>query len=177
MIHIYCGDGKGKTTAAMGLAMRMLGNGGRVHIVQFLKGTPSGEIDFLREAGKIKSKNGDTKITISRCDKNYGFYKNMSDLEKSEITACHNKNADEAFLMLPKLDMLVLDEVFAALNCGLADMDKIKKITESCGSTELVLTGRNPQKYFIEKADYISEIKKIRHPFDKGINARKGIEF
>lgn len=173
MIHIYCGDGKGKTTAAMGLAMRMAGSGGRVHIVQFLKGSPSGEINFLRDT----KNSGDTKITVSRCDKNYGFYKSMSNSEKSEITACHNKNIDEALSLLSELDMLVLDEIFAAVNYGLADMDKIKKLIEGCSHTELVMTGRNPGKYFLDKADYISEIKKIRHPFDKGISARKGIEF
>ena len=171
MIHIYCGDGKGKTTAAVGLAARMLGTGGRVHIVQFLKGNDSSEIDFLKNCA-INS-----NVTISRCDKNYGFYKNMSDIAKKEITNCHNKNLTEALEMLSKLDMLVLDEIFAALRFNLADMSIVKEIINSCHGVELILTGREPQEYFIENADYISEIKKVRHPYDKGIKARKGIEF
>lgn len=167
MIHIYCGDGKGKTTAAMGLAVRMAGNGGRVHIVQFLKGTASGEIEFLR----------DTKITVARCDKNYGFFKNMTDSDKEQITKCHNENLRQALSEIRNLDMLVLDEIFAAVNLGLADLDLIKMIIGNCGETELVMTGRDPNGYFLDRADYVSEMKKIKHPFDKGIAARKGIEF
>jgi cob(I)alamin adenosyltransferase len=168
MLQIYCGDGKGKTTAAMGLAARMLGRGGKVHIVQYLKGTPSGEIEFFKNI---------ENVTISRCDKNYGFYNTMSELDKKEITACHNKNTEEAYSMLKELDMLILDEVFAAMELGLVDVDSIKRIAGNCGDTELIMTGRNPQKYFTDKADYISEIKKIKHPFDKGTDARRGIEY
>ncbi len=167
MIHIYCGDGKGKTTAAVGLAARMAGHGGRVRIVQFLKGTVSGEIEFLR----------DTKIAVSRCDKNYGFYKNMTESGKEEITKRHNENLRQALSELGNLDMLVLDEIFAAVNLGLADLDLVKAIVEGCGKTELILTGRDPDEYFLDRADYVSEIKKIKHPFDKGVAARKGIEF
>lgn len=167
MIHIYCGDGKGKTTAAMGLAFRMAGHGKKVHIIQFLKGSESGEISFL---------NG-TDITVARCDKNYGFYNSMSDTDKAEITECHNKNLKEALSSLDKLDMLVLDEIFAAVNLRLIDMELVKTVVENCADTELVLTGRNPNEYFAQKADYISEIKKIKHPFDTGADAREGIEF
>lgn len=172
MIHIYCGDGKGKTTAAIGLAARMAGNGGRVHIAQFLKGSESGEISFLKNVVK-----NNAEITVSRLDRDYGFYKNMTESEKAEITNCHNAVLQDALSMLDSLDMLVLDEIFAALNYGLADMGTVKRIMEGCGETELVLTGREPGKYFLGAADYISEIKKIKHPFDMGVKARKGIEF
>lgn len=167
MIHIYCGDGKGKTTAATGLAFRMAGSGGRVHIIQFLKGSQSGEIDFLR----------DTKITISRLDKDYGFYKNMTDEDKTEVRKRHNDSLRHAKSQLSVLDMLVLDEVFAAISCGLVDTDLVKDIIENNMNTEIVLTGRNPDKYFLEKADYVSEIKKVKHPFDRGVSARRGIEY
>lgn len=171
MIHIYCGDGKGKTTAAMGLAARMAGDRKRVHIIQFLKGSPSGEIDFLASCRDTKL------ITVSRCDKDYGFFPNMSDTQKQEITQIHNKNLNEALSGIESFDMLILDEIFAALELGLADAGTVKQIMENCKNTELVLTGRNPDSYFLEKADYVSEIKKVKHPYDKGIKARKGIEF
>lgn len=167
MIQIYCGDGKGKTTAAMGLALRMAGNGGKVCVVQFLKGSVSGEVEML-------VKNG---INVSRCDRDYGFYKSMSETDRAQIMECHNQNLRKAVSELKDLDMLVLDEIFAAVNLGLVDMDLIRSAVEGCGSAEIVLTGRNPDKYFLDRADYISEIKKIRHPFDKGVRARKGVEF
>lgn len=167
MIHVYCGDGKGKTTAAAGLAIRMASRGKRVMLIQFLKDGKSGETEFLKKSGVI----------VKCCDKNYGFFKNMSETYKIEITSCHNENLREAMIMIKELDMLVLDEIFAAINYELADMALVKAIAENCGDTELVLTGRNPDGYFINKADYISEIKKIKHPFDRGIGAREGIEY
>lgn len=167
MIHIYCGDGKGKTTAAIGLALRMAGNGKRVRVLQFLKGSESGEIAYLRNS----------KIEIERLKNDCGFYWNMSDDEKSEVRERHNELLRRALSDLDGLDMLVLDELFAAVNCGLVDMELVKAAVEGCKNTELVMTGREPDAYFMEKADYISEIKKIKHPFDKGVAARKGIEY
>lgn len=167
MIHIYCGDGKGKTTAAIGLALRMAGNGKRVRVLQFLKGSESGEITYLQNS----------EIETGRLKKDCGFYWDMSDEEKSEVTKRHNELLHQALSELDRLDMLVLDEIFAAFNCGLVDKKLIKSVVESCKNTELVMTGRNPDAYFMEKADYISEIKKIKHPFDKGVAARKGIEY
>ena len=167
MIHVYCGDGKGKTTAAAGLAVRMIARGKRVMLIQFLKDGKSGEIEFLKKSG----------ASVKCCDRNYGFFKNMSEVDKIEITSCHNENLKEALTLINSLDMLILDEVFAALSYGLADVDLVKEIVENIGDTELVLTGRNPDEYFINKADYVSETKKIKHPFDKGTSAREGIEY
>ena len=167
MIHVYCGDGRGKTTAAAGLAVRMLARGKRVMLVQFLKDGKSGETEFLKKSG----------ASVKCCDKNYGFFKNMSEADKSEITRCHNENLKEALSLMDGLHLLILDEIFAALSYGLADMDLVKEIIENIGDTELVLTGRNPDDYFINKADYVSQTKKIKHPFDKGITAREGIEY
>ena len=87
LIHIYCGDGKGKTTAAVGLALRAAGQGMKVHFIQFLKGSETGEINILKH---IKG------ITVARCDRNYGFYNTMSDKDKTEIICCHNKMLSNA---------------------------------------------------------------------------------
>lgn len=167
MIHIYCGDGKGKTTASIGLAVRMAGYGKKVLFMQFLKGSYTGELEILQ-----KSEN----ITVIRCDKNYGFFRSMTDSGKENIIKCHNENLEYVLKNTDSFDMIVLDEIFVAYNYDLADREKVKKIVEKYKG-ELVMTGREPQEWFVERADYVSEIKKIKHPYDKGITAREGIEF
>lgn len=166
MIHIYCGDGKGKTTAAAGLAARMRGYGKRVLFMQFLKGGFSGEIKTLRDCG----------ITVMRCDREYGFFGSMQDSEKADIKNSHNKNLQYVKEHMHEFDMIVLDEIFAAYNYGLIGSALAEEIVSEC-KCELVLTGRDPDKYFLDRADYVSEITKIKHPFDKGARAREGIEY
>lgn len=167
MIHIYCGDGKGKTTASIGLAVRMAGYGKKVLFMQFLKGSYTGELEILQKC---------ENITVMRCDKNYGFFRSMTDSDKENIIECHNENLEYVLKNMDSFDMIVLDEIFAAYNYDLADREKVKKIVEKYKG-ELVMTGREPQEWFVERADYVSEIKKIKHPYDKGITAREGIEF
>lgn len=171
MIHIYCGDGKGKTTAALGLALRAVGSGMRVHIVQLLKGSDTSELHSLQLL---------SGITISRCDKNYGFTFNMSDDNKKELTACHNRLLLQAEKLCSSgcIDMLIIDEFNAAFEYGLLDRELAERIVfEKPKDLELVLTGRNPDEKFIRQADYISDIKSVKHPYKNGIKARKGIEF
>lgn len=169
MLQIYCGDGKGKTTASVGLAVRCAGCGKRVHIVQFMKGTKTGEIEALKNI---------PNITVSRCDKNYGFFKNMDMDTLGAITACHNKMLFEAEEKIKDVDMLIFDEFNSAYEYNLLDRELAKEIIfENYMDKEIVLTGRNPNRDFTEIADYISEIKAVKHPYEKGITARKGIEF
>lgn len=171
LIHIYCGDGKGKTTAAAGLALRAAGQGMKVHFIQFLKGSETGEINLLKHI------NG---ISVERCDRNYGFYNTMSDKDKAEIISCHNKMLSNAIELAEQeiVDMLIMDEFNAAYNYGLLDKAAAEKfIINKPKHLELIITGRNPDVKFIEKADYISCISAIKHPYEKGIIARKGIEY
>ena len=100
MIHIYCGDGKGKTTASIGLAVRMAGYGKKVLFMQFLKGSYTGELEILQ-----KSEN----ITVMRCDKNYGFFRSMTDSDKENIIKCHNENLEYVLKNTYSFDMIVLD--------------------------------------------------------------------
>ncbi len=165
MLHIYCGDGKGKTTAALGLAVRAAGAGLRVHIVQLMKGAPTSELAAL---AKIPG------ISVARCDRDYGFSWKMSDKDKSEITACHNALLEEAFSL--GADMVILDEFNSAYANGLLDREAAEKLIGEA-TAEIVLTGRNPDPKLLEKADYISEIQCVRHPYERGVTARKGIEF
>lgn len=167
MIHIYCGDGKGKTTVAIGLAVRMAGYNKKVLFMQFLKGSYTGELEILQKC---------ENITVMRCDKNYGFFRSMTDSDKENIIKCHNENLEYVLKNIDSFDMIVLDEIFAAYNYDLADREKVKEIVEKYKG-ELVMTGRDPQEWFVGRADYVSEIKKIKHPYDRGITAREGIEF
>ena len=167
MVHIYCGDGKGKTTAALGLALRAAGSGMRVHFVQFLKGSWTSELASLSRI---------PEITVLRCDRNYGFTFRMTDADKAALTACHNNMLQTVQERLPETDLLVLDEFFAAYNQCLMDCTLAEQIIKVC-KAELVLTGRDPAEQFLALADYVSEIRVVRHPYTRGIKARKGIEY
>lgn len=164
-LHIYCGDGKGKTTAAFGLAVRAAGAGMNVHIAQLLKGSESAEVDVLRKIARI---------TLSRCDRDYGFTFNMSDEDKRAITECHNRLIEGAFAS--GADIIILDEFNAAYNCGLLNRKRAEELILQ-KKAEIVLTGRDPAEIFCNAADYYSEIKCVRHPYEKGISARIGIEY
>ncbi|MGN9018666.1 cob(I)yrinic acid a,c-diamide adenosyltransferase [Lachnospiraceae bacterium HCP1S3_C3] len=171
LVHLYCGNGKGKTTAAAGLALRAVGAGMRVVFVQFLKGSETGEIEVLKKLDNV---------TVIRNYKDLGFVSNMTPEEVEEVRKMHNKSIDEAteIVSAEKCDMLVLDEVCAAYNLDVLDKEKIKKLIEGRpDNMELVFTGRAPDKIFMDSADYITEMKQVRHPFEKNIKARKGIEY
>lgn len=171
LIHIYCGDGKGKTTAALGLALRAAGAGKRVHLVQLLKGNPTSELSSLALL---------PNITVARPEKGFGFTFNMTEEQKSELTGIHNRLLANAFdkMNCGDTDMLIIDEFFAAYNKNLLDREMAEKIVfEKSFACELILTGREPDKKFIDIADYVSEIKCVKHPYEKGISARKGIEY
>ncbi|MGN0638999.1 MAG: cob(I)yrinic acid a,c-diamide adenosyltransferase [Huintestinicola sp.] len=171
LIHIYCGEGKGKTTAALGLALRAAGAGKRVHLVQLLKGNPTSELNSLELL---------PGITVDRPEKAFGFTFNMTEEQKSELTGIHNRLLISAFekMNCGDTDMLIIDEFFAAYNKGLLDRQIADRIVfEKASSCELVLTGRGPDRKFIDTADYVSEIKCVMHPYEQGVSARKGIEY
>ena len=169
--HIYFGDGKGKTTAAMGLAIRAAGNDKKVFIIQFLKGGPTGELKILLQQ---------PNINILRGKPNTPFTWNMTEEQKKEITAYQTQQLKQAILHAQnsQCDLLILDEIMASYNLDLIDKDMLKEfILNKPEALELVLTGRDPADYMIEAADYVTEMKKIKHPFDAGIPARLGVEW
>ena len=169
-IHIYCGDGKGKTTAAVGLAVRAAGNGKKVVLTQFLKDGRSSELNILRELPQIKV------LSCTRC---FGFFWNMSEEQKEEARKAYTDLFEEA--VREAIDshafLLVMDEFVAAYNHGMIDREKaLNFLKNKPEELEVVLTGREPAPELVELADYVSEIQKRKHPFDQGIPARKGIE-
>ena len=166
LVHLYCGDGKGKTTAAMGLALRALGQGMQVVVVQFLKNGTSGELEPLKKLGAaVYSGQPGAKFTFQ-----------MNAEEKAQATQENNARLAEA-LQQP-CDLLILDEICAARNSGMVDEALAKQaVLERPQYREVVLTGRNPETWMVEAADYITEMQPRRHPYEQGIPARKGIEF
>lgn len=169
LIHIYCGDGKGKTTASLGLALRASGRGMRVHIVQLLKGCDTGELSSLKAL---------PNITCTRLKETPKFSYQMSDDEKAYVTKCHNELLENVKEMLDDIDLLIIDEFNSAYQLGLVDKTLADEmVLNKPEHLELVLTGCNPDKKFVDVCDYLSEIKAIKHPYNKGITARKGIEY
>lgn len=170
-LHIYCGEGKGKTTASVGLAVRAAGAGQKVVFVQFMKGGETSELRILEQM---------SEISILRCTKEFPFYHQMREEDKAEITAIHNDILQQVGKKMKEgmCNMLILDELTYPYSWKLLDRTKVDSlISDRAAGVEIVITGRNPDPFFLERADYITEMKNIRHPFDQGIQARKGIEY
>ena len=166
LIHLYCGDGKGKTTAAMGLALRALGRGLRVVVVQFWKDGSSGETAPLERLG----------ARVLACPGPAKFSWEMTPAERERTRAAQDALLEEA-LSLP-CDLLVLDEACGALEAGLLDEALLKRAAlDRPAGQEVVLTGRAPAPWMEERADYITRMEGVRHPFDGGAPARRGIEY
>lgn len=170
LIHIYCGDGKGKTTAAVGLAVRCAGRGNKVLLVQFLKSRDSGELYSL-------AKLPDIEVMRGKESKKFTFQ--MNEEEKHALLIEHNKMFEQVLEKIKNggYSLLILDEVIGALNAKVFEMPKlIEFLRHKPENLEVVLTGRNPAPELVEIADYVSEMRKVKHPMDKGIMAREGIE-
>ena len=167
-VHIYCGDGKGKTTAVMGLCVRAAGAGKKVLLHQFLKDDSSSERKI------IDSLPGVTVLPGVAMDK---FTFRMNEEEKGQLRQRMNAMLDQLLAMAADYDMLIMDESVYAMDMGLLDEDRVLAFLDGKPEhLEVVMSGRNPSARLLERADYVSEIRKIRHPFDRGVSARIGIE-
>ena len=170
-VQVYTGDGKGKTSAAAGLAVRAAGWGKRILFTRFLKNENSGELKVLDKIPEIE---------VLHLEKSYGFYSSLNAEEKKEAEETYRKLWEKTMQLISggSYDVLVVDEFMAAYNYGLIPQEEaLCFLKEKPEGLEVVLTGRNPDPRLVELADYVSEIRKIRHPFDRGVQARKGIEY
>lgn len=168
MVHVYTGNGKGKTTAALGLALRAVGHGKRVCMLQFMKKVESGE----RKAARMLP-----LLTIKQFGS--GKFLKMGEAGKRERELA-GKGMDFARDVMNggKCDVLILDEGNVALAFGLIRKeDLIGLIKEKPGEMELVITGRYAKKEIMKMADVVTEMKEIKHPYGKGVPARKGIDW
>lgn len=166
LVHLYWGEGKGKTTAAMGLALRALGAGLRVTVVQFLKDGTSAELEPLRRLGAaVYTVRGRVKFTFQ-----------MTEAEKAEIRARHTRLLAGA--LAAPCDVLVLDEACAAAQLDLVDGVLLREaVLGRPSGREVVLTGRSPASWMVRAAGYSTEMRCHCHPYAQGVPARPGIEF
>lgn len=166
LIQVYTGNGKGKTTAALGLALRMCGAGKRVFIGQFIKGMHYSELDILSKLENITLKQYGRGCFISK------------EPSQADISAAQNGLADiSAILKNGEYDMVILDEANIALHFNLFTFEELKKaLLNRAGHVEAVITGRYAPPELIEMADLVTEMKEIKHYYTQGIEARIGIE-
>lgn len=169
LVHIYCGDGKGKTTAAMGLAARAAGSGKKVLITQFFKPGNSSELKTLAL---------NSNIEIFSEKEHYGRVSNMSDEQLAKAKSYYRIYFAGIVEKSEDFDVIILDEIISAVNHNIVPLANVADFVDNRKEgLELVLTGRNPQGELIRKADYVTMMQKVKHPYDNGIMARKGIEF
>ncbi|MEX1068519.1 MAG: cob(I)yrinic acid a,c-diamide adenosyltransferase [Patescibacteria group bacterium] len=169
LIYVFTGNGKGKTTAAIGQAVRAIGQEWKVLMVQFIKEWISGEVPSLKKLG------------IEIYPMGEGFVGIMGDTKPREV---HEKAARKALEFAQEkvnsgdYDLLILDEVNVAVSLGLLDVKSVLDfLKDKPEKLNVILTGRNAPKELIEAADLISEVKEIKHPFAEGKKAKRGIEF
>ena len=200
LVHVYTGLGKGKTSASMGLVLRSVGQGLKVYIIQFMKGGAyTGELisakNFLPNVnfvqyGKPCIKE-DKQLKLMGFDSGYVYFDYVrDDIKCGDCRYCflndeeQKKFVEEAFERTKKVttskdyDLVVLDEINLAVYFGFLNVDKVIELVKNKNEeTELILTGRHAHPKIMELGDYVSEMKLIRHPFQKGIGARRGIEY
>jgi cob(I)alamin adenosyltransferase len=171
LIIVLTGNGKGKTTAAMGQALRAVGHGLKVLMLQFIKGTwDYGELE------SIKKLYPDFKIKPM----GKGFVRSKSKLSNNEAIENINQSWEQAEkeIFSDKYDMVILDEINYVIDFGLLPVDKILTLLDKKPKRlHIILTGRNAHKKVIERADLVTEMVEIKHHYSKGIKAQKGIEF
>jgi len=172
LIHLYIGEGKGKTTAAVGLAARAAGSGKKVVFGQLLKGQLTGEVASLEALG----------VKVIRTDKDQGFVWQMNE---EQLEECRKEQVrlfkeiwDNTIFSEPGIDLLVADESLDVLFLGLLEEQMIRDVLEKKPEgLEIVCTGRQAPEWMFELADYVTEMKKIKHPYDRGVGAREAIEY
>ena len=166
LLHLYIGDGKGKTTAAIGAAVRAAGHGWHVCFAQFMKGGMTGEVPGLETLG----------MNVVRSPKTFPFFWEMSEAEQAEFHEEQERIFDR--VRGASAALIVLDEVLDAAEMKLIDEEDLREFIMHRGEdVELVLTGRGAPEWLKESADYITEMKKIEHPYHRGVKARPGVEF
>ena len=169
MIHLYTGNGKGKTTAAVGMAVRAAGHGMKVLFCQFMKDGTSGELLALRKLN--------VEIWCSPVMHKMTFQMNHEEFEQ----ACDNMHLSVRALSekIASLhsDLVIFDELATALGCGMIGDEDARELLQVCGSAEMIVTGRNAPEWLKERADYLCVVESLRHPYEKGISARQGIEW
>lgn len=172
LVQVYCGKGKGKTTSAIGLGIRAIGNELKVIMIQFLKHSDTGECKTLKLL--------EPKFKVFHFEKPRGFTWKLTPEERQEQKAEIQNviNFARKVLDTEECDVLILDEILGAVQAGFVEEEEIcNMIDNKPEGIELVLTGRVLPESIADRSDYISKIESIKHPMDHGVVARKGIEY
>ena len=167
LVQIYTGNGKGKTTAALGLALRASGQGAKVVIIQFMKG--------WEHYGELKAAEALPGVTLIQTGRPDYVYRGQ-ETEKDYSEAARGLELAQKYAK--ECDLLILDEINVALDYDLIRLNDVEDLVRSKPeSLELVLTGRNADESLLELADLVTEMREMKHPYQKGIEARRGVEF
>ncbi len=169
LVCVFTGDGKGKTSAALGVVLRALGHGLRVYIVFFMKGKhPYGEYNTLAKLPNV------TTASFGSLEFVYPANVQPEDKEQASLALAAAREA----MLSGNYDMVVLDEVNVAVAFKLIETDEVVKlINDKPPRVELILTGRKADPRLVQLADLVTEMVKIKHPYDEGVPARKGIDY
>lgn len=181
LVHVITGDGKGKTTSSLGLALRATGNNLKVHMVQFLKSGFTGELASSKKLGFIIEQFGvDALVERQKhlqefADRTGTFVFNPDIKEKDAAMQGweHSKN----IIKSGDYDVVILDEMNCVLEKKLIPLEEVLEIVKKHGNVELIFTGRDAPKELMDAADYVNVVHGVKHPWQKGIVARKGIEY
>ena len=168
-IHLYYGDGKGKTTAAVGQVIRAAGSGLQVLVFQFLKNNESSERKILEQIPNITCLNGREPVK---------FVSRMNKDEKAETRRYNNKALDEIVKFCSPFDVLLMDEALCAVQLNVLSEEKLLSfLKHKPRGLEVILTGHVITENLLEVADYVTQMTKIKHPYDLGKLAREGLEY
>ncbi|MDO8124561.1 MAG: cob(I)yrinic acid a,c-diamide adenosyltransferase [Candidatus Hermodarchaeota archaeon] len=168
LVQVYTGSGKGKTTAALGLGLRAAGHGFEVYMIQFMKG----QINY----GELEAVKRIPNFTIRQFGRPDFVDRTKPDPKDIELAKAALEHAQE-IIKKTNVDFLILDEVNVAIDFGLVSEQEVITLIKSRPShMEIILTGRCAHPKIVEIADLVSEVKEVKHPYQKGIGARRGVE-
>ena len=181
LVHVITGDGKGKTTSSLGLALRAIGNSLTVHMIQFLKSGFTGELYSAKKLGFEIEQFGidalkEKQKHLQEFADSTGSFVFQPDIREKDAAMQgweHAKNVIKS----SKYDVVILDEINCVLEKKLIPLNEVLEIVKEHGKVELILTGRDAPKELMDAADYVNVVQRVKHPWQKGIVARKGIEY
>ena len=181
IVHVITGDGKGKTTSSLGLALRAIGNNLSVHMIQFLKSGFTGELAGAKKLGFVIEQFGidalrEKQKHLHEFADRTGSFVFQPDIKERDA-AMEGWEHAKKIIKSNEYEMVILDEINCVLEKKLIPLNEVLEIVKEHGKVELIMTGRDAPKELMDAADYVNIIQRIKHPWQKGIVARKGIEY
>lgn len=179
LVHVITGDGKGKTTSSLGLAMRAVGNNLKVHMIQFLKSGFTGEIYSAKKLGFSIEQFGVDALKQKHLQEfadRTGSFVFQPDVKEKDAAMQGWQHAKD-MIKSGNYDLIILDEINCVLAKDLIPIKEVLDVVKEHGKVELVLTGRDAPEELMDAADYVNVVQRVKHPWQKGIVARKGIEY